>query len=139
MYCGDVYRTTVNVNGKTVFSSRFSPCCCPMYSYPMMSCFGYGFGGFGYGGFWPGCSFGTGFGAGIGAGLGIAAGAALVPAMPAIVKGIGQGACWVGTKVIAPAAKGAWQGISWVGKKIGKGVSSIFHKKNKTEKTSKSE
>lgn len=161
---GDVYNTTVNVNGSTVFRSRYSTdCCCygSMYSSPMMSCFGYGFGGMGFGGFgwYSPCSFS----AGLGAGVGYAAGAALVPALPNIFKGIGQGLSWIGTKVIAPAAtfawnnvlkpvgnavwsgikwagNGIWQGLKWIGngiakgaKAVGKGISSLFHKKNKTK------
>lgn len=126
---GDVYNTTVNINGRTIFSSRFSPCCCgPMFPPPMMSCFGYGFG------YFP-CSWQ----AGLGFAAGAAAGAALVPALPSIFKGIGKGLSWLGTKVIAPAAtfawnnvlkpagKGIWNGIKWVAN----GIGSLFHKKNK--------
>ena len=163
MCFGDVYNTTVNVNGSTVFRSRYSPCCCS----PMMgSCFGFGFGGYGFGAF-GGYGFGMfgpgAFEAGLGMGVGYAAGRAVVPALPAIFKGIGQGLSWVGTKVIAPAATfawnnvlkpvgsavwsglkwagtTAWKGISWVGnqiakgaKAVAKGVSSLFHKKSKTK------
>lgn len=73
----DVYNTTVNVNGNTMYSSTFYPgyCCCGPGMY-MGSCFGFGFGG---------------IEAGLGFGLGCAAGASLVPLMPTIVKGIGKG------------------------------------------------
>ena len=124
----DVYNTTVNVNGKRLFSSSYSlgncGCCRGMYS--MNSCFGFGFG-----------NFGNGLGMGLGYGLGMA----LVPAMPAIISGLGKGLAWFGSKVIAPAASGVWKGItsavSWVGKGIAKGIKaigSIFKKKSKTEK-----
>ena len=144
---GDVYNTTVNVNGKNVFSSRYTPCCCNMYS--MNSCFGfgYGMGGFGCGG----------FGAGLGVGVGFAAGMALAPALPNLFKGVGKALGWVGSKVIAPVAtfawnnvlkpvgKVAWNGIKWVGntiakgaKAVGKGIANlwnkIFHKKSKASK-----
>jgi len=118
---GDVYNTTINVNGRRVFSSRYSPCCCNMY--PMNSCFGFGygfggfgFGGFGFGGFCPGA-----FESGLGAGLGMAAGMALVPALPAIVKGVGKAVCWVGNTL--------WSGI----KAVGKGIGNLFHKKSSTK------
>ena len=131
---GDVYNTTINVNGKNVFSSRYTPCCCSSM-YTMNSCFGFGYG----------C-----FGAGLGAGVGFAAGMALAPALPNIFKGIGKAVGWVGSKVIAPVAtfawnnvlkpvgKAAWNGIKWVGNTVAKGVSSlwkgIFGKKSKTPK-----
>ena len=103
----DVYNTKVNINGETVYSSSYRPgnCCCNNM-FTMNSCFGFGY---------P-C-----IGAGIGFGVGMMAGAALVPALPAIFKGIGQGFAWLGTKVIAPAATFVWN--------------SIFHKKSKTEKS----
>ena len=68
MSCGDIYSRTVTVNGRTVYSSRYSPCC---YNYYMNSCWGmgYGFGGFGCG-FWPG-NFGSGLGMGLGFGAGM--------------------------------------------------------------------
>ena len=118
----DVYNTTVNVNGNTMFSSTFYPgyCCCGNRMY-MNSCFGFGYGG---------------IGSGLGFGLGYAAGISLVPLMPTIIKGIDNGLSWFGTKVIAPAAKGVWSGIKWTGKTVAKGVSNlwnnIFHKKSKT-------
>ena len=124
---GDIYNTTVNVNGKKVFSSTFYPgrCCCGGGMF-MNSCFGFGYGGIGNG---------------LGFGLGFAAGTALVPLMPTIFKGIGNGLSWFGTKVIAPAAKGVWSGMKWVGNTVAKGVknlwNNIFHKKSKT-KTEKS-
>jgi len=154
MSYGDVYNTTVNVNGNTVFRSRYNTNCCCGYS-SRMSCFGFGYGGYGC---WPGS-----FEAGLGAGVGFAAGRALIPALPLIFKGISQGLGWIGSKVIAPAAtfawnnvlkpvggavwsglkwagtgiwngakavgKGIWNGIKWIGNKIG----SIFHKKSKAK------
>ena len=137
---GDVYNTTVNVNGNTVFRSRFSTCCCgPMFPPPMMSCFGFGYGGFGFGGF--GCYGSRAFEAGLGAGVGFAAGTALIPALPSIFKGIGSGLSWIGKKVIAPAATFTWNKVLkpvgkaiWSGiKSVGKGIGSLFHKKNKTK------
>lgn len=73
----DVYNTTVNVNGNTMFSSTYYPgyCCCGRGMY-MGSCFGFGYGG---------------FVDGLGIGLGYTAGALMVPLMPAIVRGIGKG------------------------------------------------
>jgi len=141
---GDIYNTTVNVNGKTMYSRSFSPggCCCGGGMY-MNSCFGFGYGG---------------FGSGLGIGIGYAAGMALIPMMPAIFKGIGSGLSWFGSKVIAPAAsfawnnifkpagKGIWSGMKWVGNTVAKGATAvakgvsnlwnkIFHKKAKANKT----
>ncbi len=134
MFC-DVYNTTVNINGNKVFSSSYSMgnCCCSgMYN--MNSCFGFGYGG---------------FGCGLGMGLGFAAGMTLVLVMPNIIKGIGKGFTWLGTKVIAPAATFVWNKAikpAWnfskekVFKPIGKGVSNlwkkVFHKKSKASKAS---
>ncbi len=125
---GDVYNTTVNVNGRTMYSSTFYPgnCCCGSY---MNSCFGYGYGG---------------FGGGLGFGVGLAAGMAMVPLMPVAIKGIWSGIKWFGSKVIAPAAKGVWSGIKWAGNTIAKGAcavakgvknlwNKIFHKKSKSK------
>ena len=113
----DIYNTTINVNGKRVFSSTYSPCgcCCGGFGmYPMNSCFGFGYGGFGYG---------------LGLGAGYAAGMSLAPVLPNIFSAIGKGFSWLGTKVIAPAAVGAWKGIStaacWVGKGIAKGATAV--------------
>ncbi len=74
---GDVYNTTVNVNGNTLFSRTLYPgrCCCGGGMY-MNSCFGPGYGGFGNG---------------LGIGLGFAAGMAAIPMMPAIVNGVWSG------------------------------------------------
>lgn len=128
---------TVNVNGHRVFPNRYSHCCYGGFGYPGMinSCFGfgYGMGGFGYGmgNFCPG------FGMGIGTGLGFAAGMALIPALPAIAKGIGKGCSWIGTNVIAPAAtftwnnvfkpvgQGIWSGLKFIGNGIAKGATAI--------------
>ena len=138
---GDVYNTTVNCNGTTMYSSTFYPgrCCCNMYN--MNSCFGFGFGGMNT----------------IGVGLGFAAGMALMPMMPAIFRGIGKGVSWLAPKIWSGISwlgsnigKGAaWlgkniaKGAAWVGKTIGKGVSNlwnkIFHKKPKAAKTEKAE
>lgn len=145
----DVYNTTVNFDGKTMFSSSYTPfgCCCGGGMYTMNSCFGFGFNGIG--------GFG-GLGGGLGFGLGYAAGMALLT--PQVLKSIGSGLSWFGTKVIAPAATfmwnsvlkpagiGIWNGMKWVGntvakgaKAVAKGVSNlwnnIFHKKSKTKKT----
>ena len=136
---GDVYNTTVNVNGSKVFSRTYYPgysCgCCNGGMFGMNSCFGFGFNN-------PLPFFAM--------GIGFAAGYALMPALPGIFKGIGQGLSWFGSKVIAPAAVGAWKGISsaasWVGKGVAKGASAvakgvkdlwnkIFNKKAKTAKT----
>ena len=108
---GDIYSTTVNINGSRVFSSRISVgnCCCGGY---MNSCFGFGFG-----------NFQSGLGMGLGYGLGLG----LVPMMPAIVKGVGSGLCWTG-KTIAKGASAVCKGVSKV-------WNNIFHKKNKTETT----
>jgi hypothetical protein len=130
----DVYKTTVNFNGETVYSStyRLGGCCCNNM-FTMNSCFGFGY---------P-C-----LGSGIGFGVGMMAGAALIPAMPSIVKGIGQGCSWLATKVIAPFAVGAYnyvikpvfdnviapvgtaigKGAAWVGTQIGKGASWVAKK-----------
>ena len=119
----DVYNTTVNVNGNTMFSSTYYPgyCCCGSGMY-MNSCFGYGFGG---------------IGSGLGFGLGYAAGLSLTPLMPTIINGAWSGIKWFGSSVIAPAAKGVWSGIKWVGNTVAKGVknlwNNIFHKKSKTK------
>ena len=140
---GDIYNTTINVNGNRVFSSTFRPgnCCCYRGGGMFManSCFGFGYGG---------------FGTGIGMGLGYAAGMSLAPALPSIFKGIGSAFKWVGTKVIAPAAtfawnkgikpvgKAIWNGVKWLGNTVSKGISKlwngIFHKKSKS-KAEKSE
>ena len=96
---GDVYNTTVNYNGQTMYSSTFYPgrCCCGGYN--MNSCFGFGFGGMGNG---------------IGTGLGFALGMAAIPVLPALFKGIGKAVSWVAPKI--------WSGISWLGSNIGKGA-----------------
>lgn len=84
MCFGTLYNTTININGHSIRSSYNSldPCS-----------------GFGFGSFSPGC-FGFGFGCnggrnsfmtGAGIGLGLAAGMTLLPALPAIFKGIGKG------------------------------------------------
>lgn len=125
---GDIYNTTVNVNGSTMYSRTFYPgsCCCNGY---MNSCFGFGYGG---------------FGAGLGVGVGFAAGMAMVPLMPTVIKGVWSGIKWFGSSVIAPAAKGAWNGIKWAGNMIAKGAcavakgvknlwNNIFHKKSKSK------
>lgn len=74
----DVYNTTVNYGGKTVYSSSYTPlycgCGCGMYS--VNSCFGFGFGGLG----------GT-----LGMGLGYTLGTALTPMMPSIFRGVAKG------------------------------------------------
>ena len=144
---GDVYNTTVNVNGVNMYSARYYPgnCCCG-FSYPGISCFGFGF------------SNPANY---IGVAAGCAIGAAAVPFIPAIFKGIAKGIGWLGKSVIAPAATAVWKGISWFGKSviapaataawkgicsageaIGKGVSNlwnkIFHKK-KNAKAEKAE
>ena len=107
----DVYNTTVNVNGKTMFSSTYYPgyCCCGPGMF-MNSCFGFGFGG---------------IEAGLGFGLGCAAGASLVPLMPTILNGVWSGMKWVG-KTVAKGACAVARGVSnlW---------NSIFHKKSKTK------
>lgn len=109
-----------------------------------------GFGPCGFGGFSPGC-FGYGFSSGnmfeIGAGMGLgyAAGMTLIPALPAIFKGIGQGCSWVWNKAIVPAGRAVGKACSWVWNKgivpaakwIGNGVKNlwnkIFHKEPKTK------
>lgn len=133
----DVYNTTVNINGNRVFSNTYYPgygCgCCGGGMFGMNSCFG-----FGYNNMMPFFAMGIGY----------AAGCALAPAMPGIIKGIGNGLSWFGSKVLAPAASGAWKGIgsaaSWVGKNVAKGASAfakgvsnlwnkIFHKNKKVD------
>ena len=74
------------------------------------------------------------------------AGMALVPAMPAIFRGIGKGLSWLGTNFFAPVGKAIGTAAAWTGKKIAKGASwvaqktgikklwnKIFHKKSKVE------
>ena len=87
----------------------------------------------GFGAFSPGC-FGYGFGCvsnpmavGAGIGLGFAAGMTLLPALPAVFKGIGKGCAWLWNKAIVPAAK-------WVGNGVKNLWNKIFHKKPKAEK-----
>lgn len=108
--CGDVYNTTVNINGDRVYSRTFFPGMCCGRMYPMNSCFGFGYA----------C-----VGNGISFGIGCALGRALVPALPSIASGAWSGVKWIGNTV----AKGA--------KAVAKGVSnlwnSIFHKKSKTK------
>lgn len=71
---GNVYKTTIQVNGETVYSSRMSGCCMPMFPpppMPMIGCFGFGFGGYGFGAPCPrnfGAAVGMGFGFGLGMG-----------------------------------------------------------------------
>ena len=139
----DVYNTTINFNGETMFSSSYTPCFCRCGRGFINSCFNFGYGGFGNA---------------LGIGLGYAAGMALVPALPAIFKGIGNGLKWLGTDVIIPSAtfmwnsvlkpagNAVWSGMKWVGntvakgaKAVAKGVSNlwnkVFHKKSsKSEK-----
>ena len=108
----DVYNTTINFNGETIFSSSYSPCFCRCGRGFINSCFNFGYGGFGNG---------------LGIGLGFAAGMALIPMMPTIINGLWSGMKWVGNTV----AKGA--------KAVAKGVSNlwnkVFHKKSsKSEK-----
>ena len=132
---GDVYNTTVNVNGETMFSSSYSPCFCRCGGgmYMMNSCFGFGFGS---------------FGSGLGFGVGYAAGMALPSAMPAIFKGIGTAATWTWNNVLKPVGNAIGSAAVWVGKTVAKGAkavakgvsnvwNSIFHKKSKTEKAEK--
>ena len=104
----DVYNTTVNFDGKTMFSSSYTPfgCCCGGGMFPMNSCFGFGFGGFG------------GFESGLGMGVGYAAGMALTS--PQVLKGIWNGMKWVGNTV-AKGVSNLWN--------------NIFHKKSKAAKT----
>ena len=79
---GDLYQTKVTVNGETVFTSRYSPCCCgPMFT-PPISCFGFGFN--------YGCCGTRNFESGLGLGVGFAAGSAFFAALPAICRGIGN-------------------------------------------------
>ena len=109
----DVYNTTVNINGETMFSSSYSPCFCRCRNGMFMnSCFNLGFGG---------------FGGGLGLGVGYAAGMALVPLFPTIIRGIGNAAVWVG-KGVAKGACAAAKGAKNLWNKI-------FHKKSsKSEK-----
>ena len=135
----DVYNMTVNFNGETMFSRSYSPCFCRCGSgmYTMNSCFGFGYGG---------------FGGGLGMGLGFAAGLALVPAMPAIFKGIGKACTWIGNTAapflwnnfFKPVGLGIWSGMKFVGNTVAKGAKAvakgtsnlwnkIFHKKSKVK------
>ena len=113
---GDVYNTTVNVNGSKVFSRTYYPgydCgCCNGGMFGMNSCFGFGFNN-------PLPFFAM--------GIGFAAGYALMPALPGIFKGIGQGFSWV--------CKGVAKGASAVAKGVKNLWNKIFHKKSKTAKT----
>lgn len=88
----DVYNTTVNVDGKTVYSRTFYPgaCCCGGGMF-MNSCFGFGYSGVGFG-------------------IGFAAGRALTPVLPNIFNGICSGVCWVG-KTIGKGVSGLWNSI----------------------------
>ncbi len=112
------FGTIININS----GMGIGPCC------------GRSFSPIGIGGFSPGC-FGYGFSPmrgdalmlGMGVGVGCAAGAALVGAMPAIVKGIGQGCSWLWNNAIAPVGKFAWNGICAVGKGIAKGASWLWN------------
>lgn len=128
----DTYSTTINVNGDTIYSSKYTlgGCCC-RNMYTMNSCFGFGY---------PSISCGIGFG------VGMMAGMALLPAMPAIFRGIGKGLSWLGTNFFAPVGRKIAEGAVWAGKKIGKGASwvaqktgikklwnKIFNKKSKAE------
>lgn len=119
---GTIYNTNININGSHVFSSSYNS-------------LGY-CGGFGLGNFSPGC-FGYGFGCtgnnpfmyGAGAGLGFAAGMMLMPAVPAIFKGIGKGCSFLWNKAIAPVGKFAWNNvIKPAGKAIGKGCAFVWNK-----------
>ena len=125
----DVYNTTVNFDGKTMFSSSYSPCFCRCGGGFINSCFNFGFGG---------------FGGGLGVGLGYVAGMALFPALPAIFRGKGHGLSWLGTTVLAPAGRAIGKAAVWVSKTaakgakaVAKGVSNlwnnIFHKKSKAK------
>lgn len=116
---GTLYNTNININGSTVYRS----------SYNSLGC------GCGFGGFSPGC-FGFGycnpydsFSAGAGIGLGFAAGMMLMPAIPAIFKGIGKGASFLWNKAIAPAGKFVWNSaLKPAGKGIGKACSFVWNK-----------
>ena len=133
----DVYNTTVNINGDTMFSSSYSPCFCRCRGGMFMnSCFNFGFGGFG------------GFGSGLGFGVGYTAGMALVPLLPTIFKGIGTAATYTWNNVLKPAGRAIGSAAVWVGNTVAKGAkavakgasslwNSIFHKKSKTEKAEK--
>jgi len=88
MNFGTICNTTINANGHSVsfYSNSLSPFgCCNSFGNFSPGCFGYGFNSM--------C--GKSFMYGAGAGLGFAAGMALIPALPAIFKGIGQGATWL--------------------------------------------
>lgn len=146
MCFGTLYNTTINFNGHSIRSSynSLSPFGCCSFNSFSPGCFGYGFG----------CGGGNSFMTGAGIGLGFAAGMAVLPALPAIFKGIGKGCSWLWNNTIAPIGKGignccnwlwnkaiapagkgianvavgAWNGIKAVGNWIGKGCKNLWNK-----------
>ena len=90
-------------------NTNLNSTCCGFPSFVTMpmrfspGCFGYGF-----------TSGSNMFEMGAGIGLGYAAGMALVPALPAVFKGIGSACSWVWNKAIAPAGKAVGKACSWV-------------------------
>ncbi len=99
---GDVYNTSVYVNGNRVYSSSYYPgkCCCNSLGYNG-SFFGYGF-----------CNMES----MVAMNLGFMAGYSLMPFMPSIIEGIGKG--------IAKGACAIAKGVSNLWNKV-------FHKKAK--------
>ena len=118
---GTISNTTINANGHSVTFHSNSLA-------PWGSCYGFG-------SFTPGC-FGFGFGPtcgnplmfGAGAGLGFAAGMTLIPAVPKILTGIGQGCGWLWNNAIKPAA-------CWIGNGVKNLWNNIFHKDKTVENT----
>lgn len=105
------YNTTVNVNGDTIYNSKYrlGGCCCNNGF--MNSCFNYGFptmGGFGFG-------------------LGMAAGMAVVPLLPAFFNWMGKTALpFAWNSIIKPVGIAIGKAGAWVGKGIAKGATAVY-------------
>lgn len=104
------YNTTVNVNGDTLYNSRYrmGGCCCN--GGYMNSCFGIGY-----------------MGGGTGFGLGMAAGMALVPALPAFFNWMGKTALpFAWNSIIKPVGIAIGSAAAWAGKGIAKGATAVY-------------
>ena len=143
MEIGTTYNNTININGKTVYTSSYNSPWDYGFGCGMPCIFGKGFGmnnpfdvvcwcgggaaslGFGIGrGLAQGGMLGGLF-KGIGKGLGVIGTGIGIGATFLWNKAIKPAATFVWNKALKPAGKAVWSGIKWCGSMIGKGAKAV--------------